>query len=89
MRKLLLASLLLLSGQALAGPPGGVSGRMTFDEVADGLRKYRKETDEETRLQWLEELGRHQDVRVIVAMGEWLAVWRGEATFRGRTGRSS
>jgi hypothetical protein len=36
MRKLLLASLLLLPGQALAGPPEGVSGKMVEDETGRG-----------------------------------------------------
>jgi hypothetical protein len=41
---------LVLPGQAVAGPPEGMSGKMVFDEVADGLRKYRKEEDEEKRM---------------------------------------
>jgi hypothetical protein len=37
MRKLLASLLLLLPGQALAGPPERVSGRMVVDEVSEGL----------------------------------------------------
>jgi hypothetical protein len=68
MRKLLASLLLLLPGQTLAGPPEGVSGRVMFDEVADGLRKYRKETDPERRLAWLQTLGATGDPRVALAL---------------------
>jgi hypothetical protein len=70
MRRLLIALLLLLPGQALAGPPEGVSGRMAFDAVADGLRKYAKETDPEMRAGRLAALAPSQDPRVAVALGE-------------------
>jgi hypothetical protein len=41
----------LAPGNALAGPPEGVSGKMEFvDEVAAGLRAYGRETDELKRL---------------------------------------
>src|SRR5262249_60227214 len=53
---------------AAAGPPESVSGRMAFDEVADGLRKYRKETDPEKRLAWLQTLGATGDPRVALAL---------------------
>ena len=53
---------------AAAGPPEGVSGRMAFDEVADGLRKYHKETDPEKRLAWLQTLGATGDPRVALAL---------------------
>ncbi len=62
----------LLTGNTLGGPPEGVSGRMVLDEVAHGLRQYRKETDKGKRALWLEKLGRNHDVRVTVALGEWL-----------------
>ena len=75
--------LALLAPPTVAGPPEGLSGRMALnDPVADGLRKYRRETDEEKRLQLLEELGPHHDVRVTVAMGAWLEQERdGSRTF--------
>ena len=53
---------------AAAGPPEEVSGRMAFDEVADGLRKYHKETDPEKRLAWLQTLGATGDPRVALAL---------------------
>lgn len=60
--------LLALPGNAVAGPPEGVSGRMVFDEVADGLRKYRKEKDPEKRIGWLEKLAPTKDPRVAMAL---------------------
>jgi hypothetical protein len=72
---------LLLQGRAVfAGPPEGVSGAMTLDEVAEGLRRYRKETDPEKRIRWLEKLAPTRDPRVGVALGETFgqepeAVW--------------
>jgi hypothetical protein len=76
MRKLLLASLLLLPGQVLAGPPEGVSGRMAFDEVADGLRYYRKEQDPKKCINWLWRLAPTRDPRVAVAL--WDAACSGD-----------
>ncbi len=74
---LMLATLALLSpGRAVAGPPEGVSGKMTFDEVADALRKYRKETDEGKRMGWLWKLAPTRDPRVAVALGEAFAAGR-------------
>jgi hypothetical protein len=55
---------------AVAAPPEGVSGRMVLDEVAVGLRKYRKETDEENRIRRLEKLAPTRDVRVAVVLGD-------------------
>jgi hypothetical protein len=70
----LLAALALLSpGEAFAGPPEEVSGRMAFDEVADGLRKYRREADSKKRIEWLRKLAPTHDPRVGVALGEALA----------------
>jgi hypothetical protein len=66
-RKLLVASLLLLPGQALAGPPEGVSGRMV-EEVAEGLKRYRKETDEWERLTCLRKLVPTHDPRVAILL---------------------
>ena len=92
MRRLLIALLLLLPGQALAGPPEGVSGRMAFDAVADGLRKYAKETDPEMRAGRLAALAPSQDPRVAVALGEAMqdpspavlaAAFRGAAAYYG------
>jgi hypothetical protein len=59
---------LILLGKALAGPPDGVAGKMVLDEVADGLRKYRKETDQPKRLKWLAQLAATHDMRVQVAL---------------------
>jgi hypothetical protein len=44
-----LALLTLLPGQSAATPPEGVSGQMVLDEVADGLRRFRREKDEKKR----------------------------------------
>jgi hypothetical protein len=84
MRKLLLALLLLLllPGQALAGPPEGVSGRMVLDEVADGLRCYRKETDPERRIAWLKRLAPYDDPRVVVALIDALGASSDDAISR-------
>jgi hypothetical protein len=68
----LLLLALVSPGRAFAGPPEGPSGRMVLDEVADGLRKYQKETDPETRVKWLAKLAPTQDPRVAVAIGEAL-----------------
>ena len=61
---------LLAPWPAAAGPPERVSGRMVFDEVAEGLRKYGKETDREKRIRWLRKLAPTGDVRVAVALGD-------------------
>jgi hypothetical protein len=70
---LLLALLLLLPGQALAGPPEGVSGRMALDEAADGLRQYRREADSRRRADCLKRLAPTGDPRAAVALGEALS----------------
>jgi hypothetical protein len=59
--------------QAVAGPPEGVPGKMAFDEVADGLRRYRAEKDRGRRVTWLWRLGKCSDLRVAVAMGDALS----------------
>jgi hypothetical protein len=70
---LLVVSLALLSpGNVVAGPPEKISGKLIFDEVADGLRKYRKEKDEEKRINWLKTLAATRDSRVAVTLGEGL-----------------
>ena len=57
--------------QSRAGPPDRASGQMVFvDEVADGLRQYRKEKDPEKRLARLQELGATGDPRVAMALVE-------------------
>ena len=61
---------LTLPGKAVAGPPEGVSGKMVFDEVANALRKYRKETDHDRRVRWLRKLAPMCDVRVALALGD-------------------
>jgi hypothetical protein len=70
MRKTLVACLLLFPSQALAGPPEVVSGRIVLDKVMDGLRRYRRETDPEKRIRWLEKLAPSRDPRVAVVLGE-------------------
>jgi hypothetical protein len=72
----LLAVLALPLHQAVAGPPEQVPGKMVFDVVADGLRKYRKETDEEKRIKWLRNLAPSGDPRVAIALGEAFAAWK-------------
>jgi hypothetical protein len=67
----LLALLALLTpGEAVAGPPEGASGKMVFDEVADGLRQYRKATSLAVRIKWLEKLTPTRDPRVVIAICE-------------------
>src|SRR5581483_11207366 len=55
-----------------AGRPEGASGKMVLDEVADGLRHYRKEPDEDRRLALLTRLAPSRDPRVAIALGEFL-----------------
>ena len=66
---------LIPPGKAGAGPPERTSGRIVFDTVADGLRKYGKETDEQKRIDWLLRLAPSQDPRVAVVLGEAVAAW--------------
>ena len=58
LRAVLLSAPLLLACAApcMAGPPERASGEMVFDEVADGLRRYRSEKDETKRVEWLRQL---------------------------------
>jgi len=76
MPRMIAAVLLLLFalGQAVAGPPEKSSAKMVLDEVADGLRKYRKEQDTEKRIRWLKKLAPTKDPRVAVALGDALDV---------------
>jgi hypothetical protein len=70
---LLIVSLALpSSGSAVAGPPEMISGKMVFDEVADGLRQYRKAKDTKKRIEWLQKLALTHDPRVAVALRECL-----------------
>jgi hypothetical protein len=46
---------------------------MVLDEVAEGLRKYCREGDADTRPAWLTRLSGTGDVRVAVALGEAMA----------------
>lgn len=77
MPKTLLALPLLLSVVPVASalPPEAPSGAMVLqrDEVADGLWEYRKEKDEEKRVEWLAKLAPTPDPRVAVALGEALS----------------
>ena len=61
---------LTLPGEAIAGPPEGVSGKMVLDEVAEGLRRFRRDEDWIKRLRLLERLAPTQDPRVAVLLGE-------------------
>jgi hypothetical protein len=70
--RLSLVLVLSLAPALRASPPEGPSGEMVLDEVADGLRKYRKETDDGRRITWLRRLAPTEDVRVAVALGEAL-----------------
>ena len=69
---LVVLALLLLGSATGAGPPGKVSGEMVFDEFADGLRRYRQETNPKKRADWLRQLAPTGEPRVIVALGEAL-----------------
>jgi hypothetical protein len=85
----LLAALALLPPvKALAGPPEGPSGKMAFDTVADGLRKYHKEKDPEKHIRWLEKLAPTHDPRVAIALGEYYyhAICVGDDTYHDLTG---
>ncbi len=63
----------LTPGEAVSGPPEGTLGKMVLDEVADGLRKYRKERDEAKRVEWLKRLAPTGDPRAAIALGEFLS----------------
>jgi hypothetical protein len=70
---LALTLLALPAPPAAAGPPEGVSGEMVFvDKVADGLRKYRAESDVGKRIERLTALAATRDPRVAVVLGELL-----------------
>jgi hypothetical protein len=66
----LAALALLLPGKAVAGPPEGASGKMVYDGVADGLRQYRSEKDQDRRYEWLERLAPTKDPRVAIVLYE-------------------
>lgn len=69
---LLTVPLLLVKAPAVAGPPERPAARMTFDEVADGLRRYRRENDPDRQLFLLWKLAPVRDPRVAVVLGERL-----------------
>jgi hypothetical protein len=71
MRKALLLALLLSPGSALASSPDRISGKMV-DVVAEGLRRYRQETDPIARAMCLRQLAPLLDPRVEVALAEAL-----------------
>jgi hypothetical protein len=54
-----------------AGPPERPSGRMSFDAVADGLRRYARETDDSRRIAWLEKLAPTRDPRVALLIWDY------------------
>ena len=75
MRWMTLAVVVILfaqPGNSVAGPPEKISGVMVFDEVADGLRKYRQETDTGRRIRRLEKLALTRDPRVAIVLGDLL-----------------
>src|SRR5689334_13420010 len=49
----LLAWVAVLPAPLAAGPPAAPSGAMVLDEVAEGLRRYRMESDPVKRHAWL------------------------------------
>jgi hypothetical protein len=55
----------------LASPPARHSGRMSFDGMADGLRKYAKETDDKKPIAWLKKLAPTRDPRVALLIWEY------------------
>jgi hypothetical protein len=68
---LILAALGLLSPRKVAaGPPEGASGKMVFDQVADGLRTFRKEKHTGRGWRLINRLAATGDPRVAVALGE-------------------
>ncbi len=74
---LLVVSLALLSpGNVVAGPPEKIPGKLVFDEVADGLLRYRAEEDEQKRMKWLVRLAPTRDPRVAVVLGELVTAWK-------------
>jgi hypothetical protein len=64
---------LVSPGKAFAGPPKEVPGRMVFDEVVEGLRRFRKENDPQKQLAWMKRLAPTGDPRVGVALFDWVA----------------
>jgi CheY-like chemotaxis protein len=75
-----LLALLASVPPAAAGPPEGPSGRMAFDEVAEGLRRYRLEADPARRRAWLRRLAPAGDARVALELWEVFAWVRGRRT---------
>ena len=67
----LAALALLMPPPAVGRPPEGVSGRMVFDQVADALRRYQRETDDDKRIAWLERLAPARDPRVALLIWEY------------------
>ena len=67
MRWMTLAVVVLLlaqPGKTVAGPPEKISGKLVFDEVEDGLRKYRAEKDWKKRIELLKRLAPKRDKRI-------------------------
>jgi hypothetical protein len=64
--------LLAQPGMSVARPPEKIPGKMLLvpDEVADGLRRYRKDWHEGRRRQILETLAETDDPRVTVVLWE-------------------
>jgi hypothetical protein len=76
MRKLLLmlVGLLAVVPVALALPPESVvDDRMVIDEVTEGLRRYRAAKHPGERARLLAKLGKQDDVRLTLELGDALA----------------
>ncbi len=60
---------LLMPGHSTpARPPDVPSSSMVLDEVADGLRRYDQEKDQDKRLPWLLSLAPRRDPRVAIVL---------------------
>jgi hypothetical protein len=64
--------ILLVQQSAVADLPIPASQEMIVDAVAEGLRRYRSETDESRRRAILWTLAPTRDPRVALALGEFL-----------------
>jgi hypothetical protein len=74
MKYFLLSLLIILIFRqcAVADLPAPASQEMVVDGVAEGLRRYRTETDEKRRRAILWKLAPTRDPRVALALGEFL-----------------
>jgi hypothetical protein len=68
-----LVAFMAAANAVFAGPPEGASGRMVLDEVADGLRRSSRATDDGKRIAYLERIAPTHDPRVAIFLGEMLS----------------